>query len=70
MLMNSFFFNGCLYICMAESLHCSPEPITTLFIGYTQYEIKSLENKQTSLRKRHVYRKHLICTKMKMYMYT
>ena len=55
---------------MAESLHCSPEPITTLFIGYTQYEIKSLENKQTSLRKRHVYRKHLICTKMKMYMYT
>ena len=55
---------------MAESLHCSPDIITTLFIGYTQYERKSLENKQTSLRKCHMYLKHLICSKMKMYMYT
>ena len=47
MLMN-IFFNGCMYICMAESLHCSPETITTLFTGYTQYERKSLENKQAS----------------------
>ena len=23
------------YICMAESLHCSPEIMTTLLIGYT-----------------------------------
>ena len=59
-----------MYICMAESLHCSPDIITTLFIGYTQYERKSLENKQTSLRKCHMYLKHLICSKMKMYMYT
>ena len=25
--------------CMAESLHCSPETITKLFIGYTQYKM-------------------------------
>ena len=29
-------------ICMTESLHCSPETITTLLIGDTQYKIKSL----------------------------
>ena len=27
-------------LCMAESLHCSPEPITALFISYTQCKIK------------------------------
>ena len=24
-----------IYICVAESLHCSPETVTTLLIGYT-----------------------------------
>ena len=28
-------------ICVAESFRCSPETVTTLFIGYTQYKIKS-----------------------------
>ena len=28
-------------MCMAESLRCPPETITTLLIGYTQYKIKS-----------------------------
>ena len=37
-------------ISMAESLPCSPETITTLLVGYTQYKIKSLkfEKKETS----------------------
>ena len=30
-------------ICMAESLCCSPETITTLLIGILQYKIKSLK---------------------------
>ena len=29
-------------ICMAESLHCSPEAITTLLIGYTSIQNKKL----------------------------
>ena len=32
-----------IYVCMAESLRCSPETITTLSIP--QYKIKSLKNK-------------------------
>ena len=31
------------YTCMAESLHCSSETITTLLIGYTPIKIKSLK---------------------------
>ena len=34
------------YICMVDSLHCSPETTTTLLIGYTQYKIKSLKLKK------------------------
>ena len=30
-------------ICMAESLHCSPESITTLLIGYTPIQNKKLK---------------------------
>ena len=33
------------YICMAESLHCSPETTTTLLIGYTQIQNKKLQIK-------------------------
>ena len=29
--------NGYIYICVAESLQCSSETTSTLFIGYTQY---------------------------------
>ena len=40
-------------------------------IVYWLYPIwKKKFRKQTSLRKCHVYLKHLICTKMKVYMYT
>ena len=31
-------------ICMAESLHCSPETITTLLIGYAAAAAKSLQS--------------------------
>ena len=31
------------YICMAETLCCSPEITTALLISYTQYKIKSLK---------------------------
>ena len=37
-------------ICMAESLHCSPETITTLLIGFTPIQNKKVfkkENYQT-----------------------
>ena len=30
------------FMCMAESLFCLPETITTLLIGYIQYEFKSV----------------------------
>ena len=32
------------YICMAESFCCSPETITTLFIGYAAAAAKSLQS--------------------------
>ena len=32
-------------ICMAEALHCSPETIMTLLIGYILLQNKKLENK-------------------------
>ena len=32
-------------ICMAESLHCSPETIITLSIGYTPIKNKKIKNK-------------------------
>ena len=35
-------------ICPTESLHCSPETVTTLLISYTQYKIKN-EKKQLEL---------------------
>ena len=31
------------YICMAESLRCSPETITTLFIGFTPIQNKKFK---------------------------
>ena len=31
-------------ICMIESLHCSPETITTLLISYTPKQNKKLKN--------------------------
>ena len=33
------------HMCMAESLHCSPETITTLLIGSTPVENKNFKNK-------------------------
>ena len=33
--------------CMAESLLWSPEAITTLLIGYTQYKIKSFKRRES-----------------------
>ena len=33
-------------VCMAESLCCSPEIITTLLIGYMPYKIKSFFKKK------------------------
>jgi len=47
------------YICMPESLRCSPETITTLLIGYTpiqnkKFNLKSLQsiNSGESVEKR------------------
>ena len=34
------------HACMAESLQCSSETITTLFTAIPQYKIKSLKNKK------------------------
>ena len=34
------------HICMAESLHSSPETITTLLIGHTLIQNKKLEKKR------------------------
>ena len=36
------------YTCTAESLHCSPETVTRLLIGYTPIEIKSLKFEKKS----------------------
>lgn len=36
-------------VCMAESLHCSPEIITTLFVNWLYLQnkkLKKIENKQ------------------------
>ena len=45
-------------ICMAESLHCSPETTTTLLIGYTPKQNKKLKvwgkKKATSLMGEHI----------------
>jgi len=35
--------NGCIYTCMAESLHCSPETTTTLLISYTPIQNKKFK---------------------------
>ena len=41
----------CMYGCirMAESLHCSPETITTWLISFIQYKIKSFKKKKSLL---------------------
>jgi len=36
------------YICMAESLHSSPETITTLLSGYTPIQNRKLEKKNNT----------------------
>ena len=36
-------------ICMAESLHCSPETITTLLIGYMPVQNKKLKKNKERL---------------------
>ena len=39
-------------ICMAESLHCSPETTTTLLIGYTPIQnVFGVKNINTNLKK-------------------
>ena len=40
----SLFLDTC--ICMAESLHCSPETITTLLTGYTPIQNKKFKKKK------------------------
>ena len=37
------------YICMAESLHCSPETITTLLIGYMPEQNKTFKKNKEGL---------------------
>ena len=37
---------GCICICIVESLHCSPETITTLLIGYTPTQNKKFKIKK------------------------
>ena len=39
-------------ICMAESLCCSPETITTLLIGYTPVQNKKCKLKKKKKKKR------------------
>ena len=39
--------NGYIYIRMAESLRCSPETITALFIGYTPIQNLKVQKKIT-----------------------
>ena len=43
-----------IHICMAEPFHCSPETTTTLLIGHTLIQIKSLkfENKYRKKKKK------------------
>ena len=36
-------------ICMAEFLHCSPETITTLLIGYTPIQNQKLFKKENKV---------------------
>ena len=36
------------WVCMTESLHCSPEPIGTLLIGYTPIQNKWFNTKVLS----------------------
>ena len=36
-------------ICMAESLHCSPETLTTLLISYTPRQTKKLKKKKKDM---------------------
>ena len=36
-------------ICMAESLHCPPETITTLLIGYTPIQNKKFKRKKMNI---------------------
>ena len=42
-------------ICMAESLRCSPETITTLLIGYTQTQDKQFKRKKNEIQQISVY---------------
>ena len=39
-------------MCMAESLHCSPETITRLLISYTPIQNKKLKKKEIETVKR------------------
>ena len=40
-------------ICMAESLHCSPELITTLLVGICEYKVKSFLKKNRGKREKY-----------------
>ena len=46
-------------ICMADSLHCSPETITTLLISYTEIQKKKLKKKKKKVGKELVHPKRL-----------
>ena len=47
------------YICMAESLHCSPETTTTLLIGLSQNKKKFFKLKKKRERNYHTIQKNL-----------
>ena len=49
------------YICMAESLHCSPETTTTLLLAIPQYKIQiQYKIKNLKFGKKIVHKKHQV----------
>lgn len=47
--------------CMAELLHCSPETITTLLIGYTLIQNKEFKNKKRENKE--TFTEWLVCAR-------
>ena len=42
-------------ICLTESLHCSPESITTLLIGYTSIQKEKKERERITTSKKYLF---------------
>jgi len=47
-------------VCMAESLHCPPETITTPLIGYTPKQNKRLKRKKVKRKKQQQQKKVIL----------